>query len=124
MARLRFTKLVAFTICVAAVVHVQSCKESTSLDTISISLKNTDTYQYPTVGGDEDGTRISTQPNHSSISEIRRNAETNWVAVYVYRPAAGFIGSDYAELEILTGSDGARPPNNTHKVAIHFVVHD
>jgi len=124
MARLRFSKLVAFTLCVPAIVHLQGCKESTSPETISISLKNTDTYQYPTVGGDEDGARISTQPSHSSISEIRRNAETNWVAVYVYRPAAGFIGSDYAELDILTGSDGPSPPKNTYKVALHFVVHD
>ena len=124
MTRLRFPKLVAFALFVPAIVCVHACKESNPLETVSVSLKNTDMYQYPTVSGDEDGAIVSTQPNHYSISEIRRNAETNWVAVYVYRPAAGFIGSDYAELTILTGSDGASPPTNTHKVALHFVVHD
>jgi len=124
MTRLCFAKLVAFALCVPAIVQVQGCKESNPLEAVSVSLKNTDVYQYPTVGGDEDGARISTQPNHYSISEIRRNAETNWVAVYVYRPAAGFTGSDYAELEIVTGSDGASRPTNIHKVALHFLVHD
>ena len=89
--RLRFAKLVAFALCVPVIVQVQGCKESNPLETVSFSLKNTDVYQYPTVGGDEDRERISTTPNHYSINEIRRNAETNWVAVYVYRPVAGFI---------------------------------
>ena len=96
-ANLRFPKLVAFALFVPVVLPVQGCKESNLLQTVSISLKNTDTYQYPTGGGDEDGARISTQANHYSISEIRRNAETNWVTVYVYQPTAGFVGSDYAD---------------------------
>jgi hypothetical protein len=74
------------------------------------------------VSGDEDGARISTQAKHYSISEIRRDAETNWVAVYVYQPAAGFVGSDYVEIEILTGSDGVSPPTNIERVAFRLVI--
>ena len=105
------------------VVNVQGCRKSNPVETVSVSLKNTETYQYPTVGGDEEGARISVQANHYSTSEIRRNAETNWVAVYVYRPAAGFVGSDYAEIEILTGSAGASSPTSVKRVAFRFVVH-
>jgi hypothetical protein len=43
--------------------------------------------------------------------------------VYVYRPASGFVGSDYAELEISTGSDGASPPTSVKKVALRFAIH-
>ena len=58
--RLRFSTLVAFALCAPVIVQVQGCKESNPLETVSVSLKNTDVYQYPTVGGDEDGVRIST----------------------------------------------------------------
>jgi hypothetical protein len=92
--------------------------------TITVSLKNTETYQYPTVGGDEDGARIVTQPQHYTISEIRRNAGTDWVAVYVYQPLAGFVGSDYAVLEVFTGSDGASPPTHIERIAFDFRVAD
>lgn len=103
MTSQRFHRSVAFVLLVSILVYAHGCGEPNISETVNVSLKNTETYQYPTVGGDEDGARISTQANHSSISEIRRNAETNWVAVYVYRPASGFVGSDYAEVEILTG---------------------
>jgi hypothetical protein len=124
MTRVRFLKSVTLAFLVPVVVHVQGCKESNPLETVSVSLKNTEMYQYPTVGGDEDGATISTQATHYRISEIRRNAETNWVVTYVYQPAAGFVGSDYAEIEILTGSDGASPPTNVKRLAFHFVIHN
>src|SRR5687768_6641780 len=101
MGSVRLHRLLAFVLLLPVLVHVQSCRKSSPVETVSVSLKNTETYQYPTVGGDEEGARIFTQASHYSISEIRRNAETNWVAVYVYRAAAGFVGSDYAEVEIL-----------------------
>lgn len=122
MTSLRLHKLVAFVVFLSVIVQVQGCRESNTLETVSVSLKNTETYQYPTVGGDEDGARISTQANHFSISEIRRNAETNWVAVYVYRPTADFVGSDYVEVEISTGSDGASSPTTVKTVAFRFVI--
>lgn len=116
--------LVAVALLLPAAVAVQGCRESNTVETIPVTLRNTDTYQYPTVGGDDDGARISTQAGHYSISEIRRNAETNWVAVYVYRPAPAFVGEDYAELEIFTGSDGASPPTDIRRVAFRFLIPD
>jgi len=124
MTSQRFRTLVGFVVLLPVVVHVQGCKHPNSVETVSVSLRNTETYRHPTVGGDEEGTRIITQANHYSVSEIRRNATTNWVATYVYQPVPGFVGSDYVEIEILTGSDGASPPMNTKKVALHFVIHN
>ena len=100
------------------------CKQPTSFETITVSLKNTDVFQYPTVGGDEEGAWIVAQATHYGISEIRRNAETHWVATYFYQPAAGFVGSDHVEIEIRTGSDGASPPTLTKRVAFRFAVHE
>ena len=124
MACLPTRKLVPFAFLLSFVVHLQSCGGSNPVETINVSLKNTEVYQYPTVGGDEDGARISIQAKHYSTSEIRRNAETHWIAVYTYQPAAGFVGSDYVDIEILTGSDGASLPTNVKKVAFHFDIHD
>jgi hypothetical protein len=120
----RFHRFVAFALLLPVVVQVQGCKELAGSETVSVSLRNTEEYEYPTVGGDEEGARISSQGSHYSISEIRRDAETHWVAVYVYRPAAGFVGSDKVEIEILTGSDGASAPTNIRRVAFRFDVHN
>ena len=119
----RFHRSFAFVLLLPVIVYVQGCRKSNPVETVTVSLKNTETFQYPTVGGDEDGARISTQATHYRVSEMRRNAETNWVAVYVYRPAAGFVGSDYAEVEIFSGSDGASAPTSIRRVAFRFVVH-
>lgn len=99
------------------------CKEGTpSLEVRTVSLRNSDVFQYPTVAGDEEGARVSAQARHYTVSEIRRNAETNWVATYVYQPLSGFVGSDEAEIEILTGSDGASSPRTTTKIVFHFLI--
>lgn len=122
MARLRLLTLVGLVGLLS--VLAQGCDDPIRVETIRVSLQSGEIYQFPTVGGDEEGARISMQPKHYEISEIRRNAETNWVATFVYRPAVGFVGSDYAEIEILTGSDGASPPTNVTKVAFQFDVHN
>jgi hypothetical protein len=124
MSSLRFRTIVAGGILIPLAVCLQACRNSSRLETINVSLASAETYQYPTVGGDEDGARISTQAKHYSISEIRRNAATNWVATYVYQPLAGFVGADSVGLEILTGSDGASPPMNVKRVQIHFLIHN
>jgi hypothetical protein len=115
---------VALTAFLLGVSQVQGCKDASPVDTIEVSLTNSQAYQYPTVGGDEEGAKISIQPKHYRISEIRRNAETNWVATFVYQPTAGFVGSDSAELEVMTGSDGASPPRNVKRVVFHFTIYD
>lgn len=108
---------------VLAVGTLEACRAPTAVETVTVSIAAGELYQYPTVGGDEEGARIVTQARHYATSEIRRNAATNWVATYVYQPAAGFTGSDGVEIEILTGSDGASPPTKTQRVAIQFDVH-
>jgi hypothetical protein len=124
MTNLHFPSLPVLVFLLPLVVYLQGCRDANSLDVVSASLKNTETYQYPTVGGEEEGALVSKQANHYSISEIRRNAETNWVAVYVYQPAAGFVGSDQAEIKIVTGSDGASPPTHTKTVVFRFDIHN
>ncbi len=123
MTSLRFTRVTLVAL-VPVVFYTQACKDASSVETVMVSLTNSQAYQYPTVGGDEEGARISVQPSHAMTSEIRRNAETNWVATFVYQPTAGFVGSDYAEIEIVTGSDGASPPRNVKRVVFHFDIHN
>jgi hypothetical protein len=101
-----------------------ACSSQDSAQIIRVSLKNSDTYQYPTVGGDEEGATISTQARHYRLSEIRRNAETQFVAIYVYQPAPGFVGSDDAEIEIRSGGVGVSAPARIRKIVFHFDVHD
>ena len=112
--------------CVLAAVSigVPGCKGPESIETVIVYLKNTETFQYRTVGGDEEGATISVQAEHYSVSEIRRDAATNWYAVYVYQSAAGFVGEDHAEIEVHTGSDGASAPTNIKKIVFRFSIHD
>ena len=102
---------------------ILACASADSTQSIDVSLQKDALYQYATVSGDEEGARISTQAGHYAISEIRRDSTTNWVAVYVYQPAAGFVGSDQVELELLTHSDGASPPI-AKRLTIRFVVQE
>jgi hypothetical protein len=124
MTSVRFHTSVACVFLLPVLVLLQSCTESASVETVSVSLKSAETLQYPTVSGDEEGARISIQPRHSSTSEIRRNAATNWIATFVYQPTAGFVGADDAALEVMTGSDGASPPRNVKTIVFHFDVHN
>jgi hypothetical protein len=125
MAALRLRRSNALILLISVVVHFQGCRESNPVETVSVSLRNTETFEYPTLGGDEEGASISTQAEHYSVSEIRRGAETNWVAVYVYRPVEGYVGSDYAELELRSSSTGgANSPTRIWTVAFRFSIHD
>jgi len=124
MTGLRFATRVTLVALLPLVFHTQACKDASSVETVRVSLTNAQAYKYPTVGGDEEGARISVQPSHAFTSEIRRSAETNWVATFIYQPTAGFVGSDYAEIEIMTGSDGASPPRNVKRVVFRFDIHN
>jgi len=109
--------------CHQGVLKAELFKE-VAVEFLSVSLLNTDRYRHPTVGGDEEGARISMQATHYSVSEIRRDSETNWVATYVYQPTAGYTGTDDVELEILSSADGATAPQLTKKVRLHFLIHE
>lgn len=104
-------------------VILPSCGRSLPVEVVAVSLSNSDSFEYATVSGDEEGTRITTQPQHAEVSEIRRDAETNWVATYVYRPASGYVGSDFVQLEILANADGVGPPA-VRRLTIQFTVHE
>lgn len=111
-------------ILVAMLPLIAACNDAVTVEYVTVSLASGQTYTYPTVSGDEEGARISTQARHFSVSEIRRDAGTNWVATFVYQPAVGFVGTDRAAIEILTGSDGASPPTNVRRVVFTFGVHN
>lgn len=106
------------------------CKDDSSITQFSnsgnsgniVEIRNFETYKYPTVSGDEEGATIKVQAKHYDISEIRRNSETNYVAVYTYKPKFNFVGYDYVELEIQKGSDGASPPTEIKTIKINFAV--
>ena len=62
------------------------CKEDNSILKFSnrgltVEIKNSETHKYSTVAGDEEGVTIKVQAKHYDVSEIRRNSETNYVAV-------------------------------------------
>lgn len=89
-----------------------------------VALRSTERYELRTVGGDEEGATIVAQAKHFSLSEIRRNAETGFAAVYFYQAEAGFVGTDYAELEVNAGSDGASPPKRITRVRLYFTIRE
>ena len=105
-------------------VALHGCRDSPATHVVDVSLKNTELYEYPTVGGDEEGARLVTQAAHFSVSEIRRNTATGFVATYVYQAASGFVGADQAEIEVLAGSDGASPPKRVRRIVFRFSIHD
>lgn len=123
MTHLRVRSLLSITSLFLICGIVLSCGKSIPVEVLAVSLRNVDAFEYPTVGGDEEGARITTQPQHAEVSEIRRDAETNWVATYVYQPVAGYVGSDFVELEIFTNSDGVGPPD-VRRLTIQFSVHE
>ncbi len=98
------------------------CGNDPAVHTIDVLLSPGQIYEFPTVGGDEESARIVTQARHFAISEVRRDAATNWVAVYVYQPQAGYSGSDGAELEVRAGSDGASSPTRVWKLVFRFSI--
>ena len=105
-----------------AVVLLVGCSQSPDSETIDVSLAVGEVFQHSTVGGDEEGARIVRQAEHSAVSEIRRNFETGWIAVYMYQPAAGYTGSDRAEIEVSTGSDGASAPTRVTRIIFRFTI--
>ena len=117
---------IGFTILLMSLIGM-SCNSSTDPNVenelISVSLKNTEVYEYKTgIGGDEEGASIIRQANHFEISDIIRNEKTIWEAVYKYKPKSGFTGKDYVELKLSTGSDGASPNTNIEIIKIEFVI--
>ena len=91
-------------------------------DWLPVALKNTETFEYPMVGGDEEGARIIQQASHYRVSEVRRDATTNFIAVYYYQPEGGYEGRDYVRIEVRSSFNGIGPPSRIDTVAFVFVV--
>ncbi len=73
-----------------------------------IKVKNSDTYQFNlNISGDEEGAVIIEQASHFEISELKRDASTDWSVIYFYKPESGYSGTDSVRIETNTGSDGA-----------------
>jgi hypothetical protein len=96
---------------------------ATTVQVIPVALRNTETYQFLTnVGGDEEGVLITKQAAHYSVSEIRRDASTSFLCVYIYEPQAGYTGSDYAELEIRINKAGTSESTQVSRLGFSFTV--
>lgn len=106
---------------VIALVILAGCSDD-RIEVIRISLQNTETYRYPTSVGDEEGAKIATQARHYRISEVRRDSSTKWDAVYLYQPAADYVGSDHAVIKVYKGSDGASPNTRITEVRFYFEI--
>lgn len=109
------------------VFHFYGCKDDNSITHfsnggITVEIKNSETYEYQMVSGDEEGATIKVQAEHYDISEIRRNSKTNYVVVYTYKPKSNFVGYDYVELEIQKGSDGASASTEIRTIKINIIV--
>ena len=104
-----------------------ACNSSTDpeieRESLTVTIKNSEIYTYNTgIGGDEEGATISRQANHFEVSDIIRNADTMWQAVYTYKAKSGFSGVDYVELKLSRGSDGASPPTDIEIIKIEFII--
>ena len=120
-------KEICYSFVLCLLVLTVSCDSATESSieegTITASIKNSETYEYRTgISGDEEGASIILQAENSAVSEIVRNAETEWEAVYIYRAKSFFSGTDYVEIELSTGSDGASPPTSSEIVRIRIHV--
>jgi hypothetical protein len=105
-----------------AALALVGCSPDSDTEVISAVLRSDETYQLDLVSGDEGGARVVEQARHFAVSEVRRDASTSWAARYVYVPAAGFVGNDRVELEVLSGSDIASVPARRRRISVRFTI--
>lgn len=113
------TSMIAFFI--TALILMCGCEKETAEPQLRVALKNTEVYIHDLkISGDEEGASITKQAQHSAMSALIRNSETNWSLVYKYKPEAGFVGKDYVEIETCTG--GEMPCSDYKTIKIEFTV--
>lgn len=89
----------------------------------NVSVSSSEVFEYKTgISGDEEIATIEEQPKNYEVSTIVRDSTTNWEAVYQYKPESGFQGTDYVELKLGTGSDGASSNNNIKLIKLNITV--
>jgi len=118
-------KRVLLGLCFGVVLAWPACSDygqepTQPVQVIDVQLRNTDTYQYAGSCGDEEGLRITRQAHHYRVSEIRRDRSTDWDCVYVYQPAAGYVGGDSADVEMSTV--GSLSPARASSLRFRFAV--
>ncbi len=96
--------------------------ERQTIKTMDVLLKNTEEYSYDfNISGDEEGASITTQSTHYQTSKLKRDSDTNWSVVYLYKPESGYIGTDYVEIEFCTGGEGTNC-EHIEIVQLHFII--
>ncbi|MCA9730623.1 MAG: hypothetical protein H6696_16660 [Deferribacteres bacterium] len=118
-------KVIKYLLPILLICFFMACEISTEPEIYDVdaTIKTSEIYEYHTgISGDEEGAAIKTQAKNFEISEILRNASTNFEAVYRYKSNTGFVGLEYVELELKTGSDGASPPKNIKNIKIALQV--
>lgn len=88
--------------------------------TASISTSEIYTYNLGSFG-DEEGASIEKQAENFEISKLERNFPSGEI-IYTYKPKSGFVGTDYVELKISRGSNGASPNTNISILKITIKV--
>lgn len=88
-----------------------------------VTISSSEVFEYPTgISGDEETATIKQQPQNHEISRIVRDSTTNWEAVYRYKAKSEFRGTDYAEINVATASDGKSPNNNITLIRLAITV--
>ena len=115
------------TLLLAALVLVIACEDqedqADQSSTVDAEIKNTEIYEYHTgMGGDEQGASITQQARHYSISEIVRDASTNYEPVYRYKSAPGFVGTEEVKLTLSEYIIGATIELEATEITISITV--
>jgi hypothetical protein len=94
------------------------------IDEVNITISNSGIFHYDFgICGDEEGAIISSQGSHYETSAIVRDSTTSFCAVFEYKPAAGYTGTDKVEVETNTGSNGA-DNGQTKTIQFNFTITD
>lgn len=83
-------------------------KDETSIEVTEVTIKNSREYSRSlNMYGDNERAYVLTQAQHFKISQLSRDASTDWDYVYVYKPERGYVGTDFVEIETCTrGNSG------------------
>lgn len=114
-------KIFLLTILVGAI----SCDNGETENSIEVSttIANTETYEYRTgISGDEEGAKITEQAQNYEISELVRDASTQFEVVYRYKPKAGFVGVEQVKIRTEQGSDGSSPSDEFTTIILRITV--
>ena len=80
-------------------------------DTISVSMKNSDTYTFLIgFGGDEECAKFIRKSQHHQKSALRRIESRNWQVNNDYMPKQNFAGQAFVEIKAYGSAKGSVAP--------------